>query len=323
MDVEPTQKQETAEFLGQIDFLSQFSSVDSFGSSQFNLVLPGDKITSDSGYIQGKGTYEENGAIYSSLIGYVKQTDKLVSVMPLKSRYTCKSGDIVIGRVTEIVNKKWKVDINSSDTASLHLNAVKLQEVQRRKTEEDEKQMRLMLKEGELVCAEVQSVNNDGTISLHIRSNKFGKLSNGVLVEVEHSLIKQHAKHIVDFSFGVKLILAMNGKIWIEPKDLTETAIEQIARLKIILQVLNENFVAFRIESILELYNATLNIGVQAINSQDTRRFILEQVAKSINKQNIQDIAEIIKGEDGDTNLLKPSMMEEYARGGQQEDEEY
>ena len=79
-----------------------------------------------------------------------------MSVIPLKSRYACKTGDIVIGRVTEILNKKWKVDINSSDAASLHLNAVKIAEVQRRKTEEDEKQMRTYLREGDLVCAEVQ-----------------------------------------------------------------------------------------------------------------------------------------------------------------------
>lgn len=86
----------------------------------------------------------------------MKQTDKLVSVIPLKSRYSCKTGDIVIGRVTEIHNKKWKIDIDSSDSASLHLNAIKLPEEQRRKTEEDEKQMRNFLKEGDLVCAEVQ-----------------------------------------------------------------------------------------------------------------------------------------------------------------------
>ena len=96
---------------------------------QFNLVLPGDKITSDPGYIQGKGTYAEKGSIYSSVIGYVQTTDKLVSVVPLKSRYNCKLGDIVVGRVTEILNKKWKIDINSSDSASLHLNAIKLPEV--------------------------------------------------------------------------------------------------------------------------------------------------------------------------------------------------
>ena len=65
-------------------------------------------------------------------------------------------GDIVIGRVSEIHNKKWRVEIHATETASLHLNAIKLAEVQRRKTEEDEKQMRTFLREGDLLCAEVQ-----------------------------------------------------------------------------------------------------------------------------------------------------------------------
>lgn len=146
---------ESEVFLSKIDFLKQHAAGQDSGRT-FNLVLPGDRITEDPGYIQGKGTYAEKGAIYSSLIGYVQITDKLVAVIPLKSRYTCKVGDIVIGRVTEIHNKKWRIDINSSDAASLHLNAVKLPEVQRRKTEEDEKQMRNFLREGDLVCAEVQ-----------------------------------------------------------------------------------------------------------------------------------------------------------------------
>ena len=40
--------------------------------------------------------------------------------------------------------------------ASLHLNAVKLPEIQRRKTEEDERKMREYLAEGDLVVAEIQ-----------------------------------------------------------------------------------------------------------------------------------------------------------------------
>lgn len=52
------------------------------------------------------------------------------------------------------------IDIESYDTASLHLNAVKLQEIQRRKTEEDEKQMRQFLTEGDLVLAEVQQISS-------------------------------------------------------------------------------------------------------------------------------------------------------------------
>jgi exosome complex component RRP4 len=51
---------------------------------------------------RGSGTYEHNGIIYSSLVGYVAKTNKLVAVRPVKSRYKAKVGDIVVGRVSEV-----------------------------------------------------------------------------------------------------------------------------------------------------------------------------------------------------------------------------
>jgi exosome complex component RRP4 len=84
------------------------------------------------------------------------------------------------------------IDINSYDNAQLHLNAVKLPEIQRRKTEEDERQMRQFLCEGDLVVAEVQQISNqDKSISIHIRNNNFGKLQNGFLTKVSSDLVKK------------------------------------------------------------------------------------------------------------------------------------
>ena len=56
--------------------------------------------------------------------------DKLKIVKPLKTRYFGDLGDVVIGRVTEIANKKWKIDIQGFEFAYLHINAVKLEEIQ-------------------------------------------------------------------------------------------------------------------------------------------------------------------------------------------------
>lgn len=138
-------------------------------------------------------------------------------------------------------------------------------------------------------------MNNDGSISLHIRSDKFGKLSNGVLVEVEHSLIKQHTKHIIDLSLGVKIVLAMNGSVWLEPKDITATSVDQIARLKAILELLNQHFIGIHADLILELYKISQNYEVSKINSQGCRADMLGFVAQQINKDNIDNISQIIR----------------------------
>jgi exosome complex component RRP4 len=112
------------------------------------------------------------------------------------------------------------IDINSYDSGQLHLNGVMLPEIQRRKTEEDERQMRQFLCENDLVVAEVQLINNqDKAISIHIRNDKFGKLKNGFLTKVSSDLIKKQTRHMVDLSMGIKLILGMNGWIWLEALD--------------------------------------------------------------------------------------------------------
>ncbi len=63
-------------------------------------------------------------------MGQVSKFNKLIIVKPLKRQYQGEIGDVVIGRVVEISNKKWKIDIGSSDMAHLHINAVKLEDIQ-------------------------------------------------------------------------------------------------------------------------------------------------------------------------------------------------
>lgn len=61
--------------------------------------------------MSGWGTYLKNKSIYSSLVGKVEKTGNILSVKPLKTRYKGETGDVVIGRVVEITNKKWLLDI--------------------------------------------------------------------------------------------------------------------------------------------------------------------------------------------------------------------
>ncbi len=87
--------------------------------------------------------------------------------------------------------------------------------VLRRKSESDELQMRNLLKEGDLLNAEVQSVFQDGAASLHTRSLKYGKLRNGYFVSVPSSLIVRSKNHSHALPGNVNVILGVNGYIWL------------------------------------------------------------------------------------------------------------
>ena len=119
-----------------------------------------------------------DGRLLATVCGTVERVNKLVSVRPLRSRYNPETGDVVLGRVTEIAGKRWKLEINSRQDAVLQLSAVNLPGgVQRRRNAVDELNMRQLYGESDLVSAEVQSFYADGAVALHTRSLKYGRVS--------------------------------------------------------------------------------------------------------------------------------------------------
>jgi len=182
------------------------------------IFTPGEIITQQHEFLIGHGTYVEDEYLKSSVAGVKGKINNLIYVQPLKSRYNGEVGDVVVGRITEVQQKRWKVDTNSRLDSLLLLSSVNLPGGElRRKSAEDEHMMRQYLQEGDLVSAEVQSVYSDGSLSLHTRSLKYGKLSQGVLVKVPSSLIQQSKIRFYNLPVGASIILGNNGYIWIYP----------------------------------------------------------------------------------------------------------
>ncbi|KAK4195917.1 exosome complex component rrp4 [Triangularia verruculosa] len=193
-----------------------------------NLVTPGTLITPDPQWMRGHGTYippSHPHTIFSSLAGITTRTNKLISVTPLRSRYTPEVGDLVVGRIIEVQAKRWKVDINSTTLASLPLSAINLPGgILRKRTETDELQIRTFFSEGDLLVAEVQSLFQDGAAVLHTRSLKYGKLRNGLFVAVSGqsggSGVVRSRRQVWTMegrNGGGKMdvILGVNGYVWI------------------------------------------------------------------------------------------------------------
>lgn len=187
-----------------------------------NYVVVGDEIEVEDqeGFLRGHGTKTlPDGRLVATLCGVVQRVNKLIYVRPLKSRYTAEQGDVVIGRVSEVAVKRWKVDLKSRQEAGLLLSAVNLPGgIQRRRNAEDELNMRTLFIEGDLISAEVQQVNSEGSVALHTRSSKYGKLKMGQLVVVPANVVKRQKQHFVSFeTIGVHVILGCNGLIWVSP----------------------------------------------------------------------------------------------------------
>lgn len=180
------------------------------------LVTPGEMITDDTIWMRGHGTYSADNVTFSAVAGTIERVNKLLSVRPLRGRYIPVIGDHIVGRITEVGNRRWKVDIGASQDAALMLGSVNLPGgILRRKSDDDELQMREFLKEGDLLNAEIQTLYADGAAALHTRSLRYGKLRNGLFVQVPASLVLRLRTQVYRLEGGVEMILGINGYIWI------------------------------------------------------------------------------------------------------------
>jgi len=146
--------------------------------------------------------------LVASVAGTVERVNKLVSVVPLSSSvYAGQVGDLVVGRISAVGPTRWRVALSLSSPgagaglgrdAQLPLSGADLPGgVQRIRTAEDARGMRRLYGEGDLLSAEVQQVAQaDGTLVLHTRSLRYGRLENGCAVQVPPGLVRRMRQHM-------------------------------------------------------------------------------------------------------------------------------
>lgn len=197
-----------------------------------NIYFPGECICEAEGYIRGHGTQEEGNTIVSTYFGKKNIINKLITIEPaFPLRYSPEIGDVVVGRIIEIFNKKWRVETNSRFETSLSLSAINLPGVvQRRKLESDEIQMRSFFNINDVIVAEIQKINKNGSATLHTRSNKYKRLSKGTMISVPISLIPPLKSRFIENN-DIEIIVGMNGYIWVGCNKIEQNSVRQISNI--------------------------------------------------------------------------------------------
>lgn len=255
------------------------------------LFVPGDVVTEDSSFMRGHGTFVSPQGLVASVAGVVEPINRLISVKSHGSRYVGEIGDVVVGRISEVQVqlKRWKVDTNGRLNSLLLMSSINLPGGElRRKTEEDELMMRSFFQEGDLISAEVQSQFADGSLSLHTRSLKYGKLGQGLLLTVPACLIQRRKTHFHSLPCGAHVVLGNNGNVWIsrptdgqqsdcgfDPNRVPVAQRQVIVRLANCVSALALHKLLLQDTSITYAYEESLNYPVSHL----LRRDVSEQLA--------------------------------------------
>ena len=133
------------------------------------------------------------------------------------------------------------------------------------------------------------------TVSLHIRNDNFGKLEGGCLVRLCHDLVKKQARHMVDLSMGIKMVLGANGSVWIEPIDPEdEDNFDKIAKLRNILKIFEEGFIGITVNDLLSVYSLVAGRDAHEILEDELKGAIYDKLAELVNVRSKENLAEII-----------------------------
>ena len=245
--------------------------------SNQNIVLPGEIVRNTTGDLMpGNNVMVRDGKIIACVRGVVEPMNKYIMVRPITSIYRPYQGDIVVGRIAQVLKQRWKVQIGCSVMADLRLSAIYLPDDQfRRRTTADERNMRQYFDVGDILCAEIQQTSSDGMISLHTRQNHPRKLENGIVVEIPSRVIKRVPKHIdeVEFDgFKFSMIFGLNGSIWVAPTD--EASISLLPRIRNTIILLATYDKPVCVETVQKAYNKLSNIPVTSITDPESIKLL-------------------------------------------------
>ena len=193
-----------------------------------DLVIPG-QVLADDEYYSGRGTFKENGKVCSSLMGLVSLRNKKLRVIPLKSKYVPKKGDVVIGKISDVRFSMWNVDINSPYSGILPAFEVFGRE---------KKELNKVFDIGDVLFLRVVDVDEIKKAKLGLKGRGMGKFKGGIIVDIAPTKVprligkKGSMINMIKDKTNCKIVVGQNGLVWVkgdkDMEQLTKSIIQLI-----------------------------------------------------------------------------------------------
>ena len=192
-----------------------------------DLVIPG-QILADDEYYSGRGTFKENGKVCSSLMGLVSLRNKKLRVIPLKSKYVPKKGDVVIGKINDVRFSMWDVDINSPYSGILPAFEVFGRE---------KKELNKVYDIGDVLFLRVVDVDEIKKAKLGLKGRGMGKFKGGIIVDIAPTKVprligkKGSMINMIKDKTNCKIVVGQNGLVWVKGEEDMEQLTKNIIHL--------------------------------------------------------------------------------------------
>jgi exosome complex component RRP4 len=186
-----------------------------------DIVVPGEAVAEGLDYLPGPFTYRLNDRVIAKRVGVVSVEGRAVKLLPLSGRYLPKIGDVVIGRVYDIVMSGWLIDLNCAYNSMLNSK-----DVPRfiRKGED----LTRYYDVGDYLRVQIFNVTSQNLVDVSMKEPGLMKLTGGRVIKINPNKVprvigKQGSMiSLIKEKTGTMINVGQNGLVWIKgntPED--------------------------------------------------------------------------------------------------------
>jgi exosome complex component RRP4 len=161
-------------------------------------------------------------------MGLVSLRNKKLRVIPLKSKYVPKKGDVVIGKIKDVRFSMWDVDINSPYSGILPAFEVFGRE---------KKELNKVYDVGDVLFLRVVDVDEIKKAKLGLKGRGMGKFKGGIIVDIAPTKVprligkKGSMINMIKDKTKCKIVVGQNGLVWVKGNEDMEQLTREIIHL--------------------------------------------------------------------------------------------
>jgi len=181
------------------------------------IVVPGEVIVSGEDFLPGEGAKRDGDNVIADRYGLAEVAGRMIKVIPLTGAYVPRRGNVVIGRIVDVLFNGWLVDVDVAGNSFLPI-AESPKFLNRNEMDE-------YLGIGDMLSAKIWSIKGRG-IDLTLKGRGLGKLEGGFAFNVNPSSVPRiigregSMINLIKEKTGCNISVGQNGWVWIKGDDL-------------------------------------------------------------------------------------------------------
>ncbi|MFW6230716.1 MAG: exosome complex RNA-binding protein Rrp4 [Nanoarchaeota archaeon] len=237
------------------------------------VVVPGDIIAKGMDFLPSTGTYRRDEDIVASKLGLVAMDGKVIRLIPLSGSYVPKSGDVVIGQVSDIAMSGWLTNINTAYTAVLNVKDATAQFIPKGAD------LTRYFKIGDYMATKIINVTSQMLVDLSMKGPGLKKLPGGQVIKVEPSKVprivgKQGSMvSMIKEATKCKIVVGQNGLVWMSGQPKAEVI--AIDTIRMIERESHISGLTERVQAFLK--EKTDGLDLQEVESEEPETFAEER----------------------------------------------